>query len=202
MYGCPARRELGAKWSVRRLPRARRCQTCAFPGVRGGARAQKAVKLCRCGGEESKIEPSARLARRALRTRSDRSREVPPRLLRAKAPGRNATRGVSPLVAAQQTTLTLADDVTAPAPQASPAPPGTSAPERGLFSESRTGTACLTAAAAASPDGFCAPPPVFWEWPRHHTITSPAARSSAIKHQHRSIPNAAAAGHHHRYRPL
>ena len=84
-----ARRELGAEWSVRRLPRARRCQTCAFPGVRGGARAQKAVKLCRCG-EESKIEPSARLARRASRTRSDRSREVPPRLLRSKTPRNDA----------------------------------------------------------------------------------------------------------------
>ena len=176
--GCPAR--VGAR---RGPPR--------------GSRAAREHNKPLQSGESCRPRGHLRRARRVSRTRSDRSREVPPRLLRSKTPGRNAaTRGVSPLVAAQQTTLTLA---TAPAPRASPAPRDTSARARGPSLGYRKETASPVARAAASPDEFCAPPPVFWEWSRRHTITSPAAPFLVTKHQHRSTLNAAAAGHHHQY---
>ena len=77
------------------------------PRGSGAARERSFLSRCERQSQFGAVREGTLDALRAPRTRSDRSREVPPRLLRSKTPGRNATRGVSPLVAAQQTTLTL-----------------------------------------------------------------------------------------------
>ena len=80
-----------------------------LPGGPGAAREHERLSSS-AAAEKSKIEPSARLARRAPRTRRDRSREVPPRLLRSKTP-RNDARCLPTgrLPPTQQTNLTLDD---------------------------------------------------------------------------------------------
>ena len=141
------------------------------PDVRlpGGPGRRESTRGCQAAaGDESKIgavREGTFDARRVSWTRSDRSREVPPPSLRETP---DAARGVSPaLVLArlqiQQTTLTLdpakVNGVTAPAPRASPARPGTSARAQGPSSSNPKGTACLAAREDASPDESCAPPP-------------------------------------------
>ena len=85
--GCPAR--LRARSDVASAT----ALDVASPRSRVLGAARSAEQLCEPLREaEARCHPRGclRRARRASRTRSDRSREVPPRLLRSKTPGRNA----------------------------------------------------------------------------------------------------------------